>query len=164
MAKSLKNKALSCVCGSEKASDECCLAIINGEKSAQNAEQLMRSRYCAYALGRAVYILKSWHISTRPASLDLETSIKWTGLKVLNSCTEKNNTAFVEFVAGFNNAGIAGQMHERSRFVFEEDQWFYVDGEQIESDTQYHFSLPGRNAPCYCGSGKKFKKCCVNKT
>jgi len=164
MKKSLKNEPLCCICGNEKLLSECCLVIINGEKMAQNAEQLMRSRYSAYTLGRPDYILKSWHVSTRPVSLDLDTSVKWLGLKVLNRCAEKNDIAYVEFVARFNNNGVAGQMHERSRFMLEGEQWLYVDGQQIDVGTQHHFSLPGRNAPCHCGSGKKFKKCCANKT
>jgi len=121
----------------------------------------MRSRYSAYALGRTQYILSSWHMSYRPKTLELEVSLKWSGLKVLSSTAPKHNTAYVEFVAGFNKAGVTGQMHERSRFVFEDGQWFYVDGEQMESSTQYQFSPPGRNEPCPCGSGRKFKKCCA---
>jgi len=175
MNESLKNRGHTCVCGSGKNTTKCCLALLEGGDLAISAEQLMRSRYTAYVLGNDEYLLQSWHVSTRPQSLNLENTLQWCGLKVLNVSPENdtasaNNTAYVEFVAAFidTNAGVssggsasqAGQMHERSRFLFEEDRWFYVDGEQIESATQYNFSLPGRNDPCYCASGKKFKKCC----
>jgi len=157
--KILENKAL-CPCGSKTEAAVCCLAFINGEQVAKTAELLMRSRYTAYALGNEEYILKTWHSSQRPSSIGLGASIEWLGLKVLQSAHNKDNEAFVEFIALFRDAGEIAQMHERSRFVREEGMWFYVDGEQIESNTQHNFKSPGRNDPCYCGSGKKFKKCC----
>jgi len=173
MNKLLKNNLQACVCGSGKDAAECCLALIEGRDLASSAEQLMRSRYTAYVLGHEAYLLQSWHGSTRPQALNLDNKLQWRGLKVLNTSPEKNlavdnNSAQVEFVAAFVDASgevsQAGQMHERSRFVFEGGRWFYVDGEQITSATQYHFDLPGRNDPCYCASGKKFKKCCGKNT
>jgi len=169
MNKPLKNNLQTCVCGSGKNAAACCLALIEGRSLASSAEQLMRSRYTAYALGNEEYLLQSWHASTRPQALNLEGTLRWCGLKVLSTSSEKtsavaNNTAYVEFVAAFidttTDASQVGQMHERSRFLFADGRWFYVDGEQINSATKYHFSLPRRNDPCYCASGKKFKKCC----
>jgi SEC-C motif-containing protein len=164
MNKSNKNSESGCICGSGLAFTGCCLPLVDGHKSATSAEQLMRSRYTAYALGRADYILDSWHRRTQPAQIDLDDSIKWCGLRVISVSREKNNTAYVEFVAEFKGAGHnSGQMHERSRFLFEQSRWFYMDGEQITSTTQHRVSRPGRNDACYCGSGKKFKKCCEMK-
>ena len=147
-----------CPCGSKKKSIECCSRLINGGVKATGAEQLMRSRYTAYTLRNEQYLLDSWHKSTRPSGLELELEglMNWTGLNILKVGREGENTAYVEFVARFNNEGVAGQMHERSRFIREENGWFYVDGEQIESGMKD----PGRNDPCHCGSRKKFKKCC----
>jgi len=162
MSKTIKNTGSSCPCGSKKSAVECCLTLIGGSKYADNAEQLMRSRYTAYVLGESRYILDTWHSSTRPNKIDLPNSVKWTGLKVLQVSTEKNNMAYVEFVASFEDAGAAGQMHERSRFLLEKARWYYVDGEQLESKTHFMHKKPGRNEPCYCGSGRKFKKCCGN--
>jgi len=158
MNKNNINSDLKCPCGSHKQLVECCSRLINGGAKADSAEQLMRSRYTAYALRNEQYVLDSWHKSTRPCELGfkLEVAMKWTGLNVLKASIVENNTAYVEFIARYNNEGVAGQMHERSRFVYEENFWFYVDGEQIES----RLKEPGRNDPCYCGSGRKFKKCC----
>jgi len=150
-----------CPCGSKIKALDCCLAVINGQRQAGSAELLMRSRYTAYALGNEEYILNTWHSSQRPASLELEASVEWQGLKVLMTSPEKNNEAFVEFIAGFSNAGNKGQMHERSQFIQENGVWLYLDGEQIESNTQHNLKKPGRNEPCFCGSGKKFKQCCA---
>jgi len=158
--KILENEGL-CACGSKIKALDCCLVFINGEKAANTAEILMRSRYTAYALANEEYILKTWHISQRPLSIGLDVSVEWRGLKILQASAVKNNEAFVEFIALFSDGGKLAQMHERSRFVREKGIWFYVDGVQVESNTQHSLKSPGRNDPCYCGSGKKFKKCCA---
>ena len=91
----------------------------------------MRSRYSAYVLKLADYLLASWHPSTRPASMDLaeDDGTKWLGLEI-NACAENGDSATVEFVARYRVAGRAVRLHESSRFVREEGHWFYVDGEQ----------------------------------
>ncbi len=163
MKKMTEKPRQACVCGSAKEAADCCLALINGSRVAENAEQLMRSRYTAYALKNVQYVMDSWHVSTRPSEFILNDFPKWAGLKVLNVKPEKAGESYVEFVAAFyDESNNMGQMHERSRFLREEGRWFYVDGEQLASAAQYHFSPPGRNEPCYCGSGRKFKKCCAN--
>ena len=164
-----KQKASHCVCGSAKAAEKCCLLIIKNIKKAESAEQLMRSRYTAYATKNQDYVLRSWHSSTRPAEIDLENNTYWTGLKVLSATPAESRVveaaeAYVEFVADYVNNGQPGQMHERSRFLLEQGEWRYVDGEQLDSVLAGNKVAPGRNDPCYCGSGKKFKKCCINKT
>lgn len=112
---------------------ECCEPFINGTESAPGAEQLMRSRYTAYALGNAAYVLATWHRSTRPAQLELEAPGKphgtqWLGLKI-HSHTQLDEThAQVMFTARYREAGRAHHLKEHSRFVFEDGLWFYVDG------------------------------------
>ncbi|RDH82402.1 MAG: hypothetical protein DIZ80_08895 [endosymbiont of Galathealinum brachiosum] len=154
------NKQRYCPCGSKKNATECCLVFIDKIQIAPTAELLMRSRYTAYALEKSAYILDTWHNSTRPQSMELDSSVEWTGLTVLNCDMEKADVAYVEFIARFNNSGTVGEMHERSRFFLEGNCWFYVDGEQFATDNQVKRKQTGRNEPCYCGSGKKFKKCC----
>ena len=83
----------------------------------------MRSRYSAYALKQGQYLLDSWHVSTRPVSVDLDPSVQWIRLSVLNSAHDR-----VEFIATYRVQGRAYSLHEDSRFVFEDDRWFYVDG------------------------------------
>lgn len=90
----------------------------------------MRSRYAAYVLGRADYLLASWHPSTRPARLDLaqHPAPTWLGLE-LKRHQPDGERATVEFVARFRHGGGKAQrMHEISRFVREDDRWYYVDG------------------------------------
>jgi len=84
----------------------------------------MRSRYCAYVLGEEGYLLKTWHSSTRPATLSLSDSPQWRGLKIIGS-TEST----VEFIARYKVNGKAEKMHEKSRFIREDGEWRYLDGE-----------------------------------
>ncbi len=116
----------------------------------------MRSRYCAYVLKRSDYLAATWHPSTRPASLDVSSDdTAWQRLVIVD--TEKggidDREGEVEFAAYF----LGGELHERSRFLKEAGQWLYVDGDILPPRTEVKV---GRNDPCPCGSGKKFKKCC----
>lgn len=143
-----------CPCGSGTVYGDCCEPLLSGAHPAATAEGLMRSRYTAYGLRDEAYLLASWHVSTRPRALNLaNSSIEWQGLEVLNS-RQGEDKATVEFIARYRQKGVAGAVHENSRFVKEQGQWFYVDGDLKTS------AKVGRNDPCPCGSGKKFKKCC----
>lgn len=123
-------------------------------------EALMRSRYSAFVAKDSEYLLSSWHPSTRPQALDLSTdTTQWCGLTVLAS-TRSGNTGTVHFKAVFKEQAGAAQvgfyvLEERSNFVFEDEQWFYLDGDSAVAALK-----PQRNDSCLCGSGKKFKKCC----
>ncbi len=94
----------------------------------------MRSRYAAYALGREPYLLTTWHASTRPASLALETEPgpRWIGLSILRHEAQGDEHAIVEFVARYRIGGRAYRLHETSRFVRDDGRWFYVDGDVME--------------------------------
>lgn len=89
----------------------------------------MRSRYSAYVLQLEDYLLASWHGLTRPAALNLagEPQPKWLGLEV-KAHQESGHAATVEFVARCKLGGRAQRIHEISRFVFEDGNWYYVDG------------------------------------
>lgn len=93
----------------------------------------MRSRYSAFVLGRVDHLLRTWHGSTRPAELTLESGARWLGLQVRSHEPTGPDTAEVEFVARFRVGGRAVRQHERSRFVREGGHWFYLDGEAADS-------------------------------
>ncbi|HZX32722.1 MAG TPA: YchJ family metal-binding protein [Rhodocyclaceae bacterium] len=120
----------ACPCGSGKAYGACCGRCHEGEP-APTAEALMRSRYSAFVLGLADYLLATWHASTRPERLDLneEPAPKWLGLEVKRHQPQDDSHAVVEFVARYRVGGRGQRLHETSRFVREEGRWFYVDGE-----------------------------------
>lgn len=108
---------------------DCCGRFLDQGLSAPDAEHLMRSRYSAFVLGRSDYLQDSWHVSTRPARLDLEPGTKWLGLEVREHRPIDPHHAEVEFVARSRVAGRGQRLHERSRFVREDGRWFYVDGD-----------------------------------
>jgi len=116
----------SCPCGSGKSFKLCCEPIMNDTSTATSAEVLMRSRYTAYALRNKQYLLESWHSSTRPQSIDLDASVQWLRLEIINSGNDH-----VEFIATHRVHGKAYKMHENSHFVFEDGRRFYVDGEMV---------------------------------
>jgi len=121
----------------------------------------MRSRYTAYSQLNNDYLLATWHPSTRPQSINLELEpVNWTGLRIIDTQAGQadDSQGTVEFIARFKTNGKAGCLQECSRFLKEQGLWFYVDGE-IKSDKQPG-SNPGRNLPCPCASGKKYKYCC----
>ena len=115
--------------GRGRAYAECCALAHGAAPAAPDAETLMRSRYSAFVRGDAPYLLATWHASTRPTSLELEAGAKWLGLEVKRHRTTGEHTAEVEFVARFRLGGRAVRQHERSRFVREDDRWYYVDGD-----------------------------------
>ena len=100
---------------------------------APSAETLMRSRYTAYVLGKESYLLRTWHPATRPPHLTLNENppAKWLGLKIIHTMAGGSNDqqGTVEFVARYKTGGKAGRLHEVSRFVKEDSQWFYMNGD-----------------------------------
>ncbi|NII12184.1 YchJ family metal-binding protein [Oleiagrimonas sp. C23AA] len=128
--KKAKHTREACPCGSGLAYEPCC-APLHAGAAAASAEALMRSRYSAYVRKDAAYLQRSWHASTRPESLDMDDGGQptWLGLDVRRHETD-GDRAVVEFVARFRIGGSRAQrLHEISRFVREEGQWYYVDGD-----------------------------------
>lgn len=87
----------------------------------------MRSRYAAFALDDAAYVLSSWHPVTRPADVEADPGLRWTGLDVLESTGGGlfDAEGVVEFRAHYRDGGRPGDMRERSRFVRHDGQWVY---------------------------------------
>jgi SEC-C motif-containing protein len=115
-----------CPCGSSKAYADCCGRAHDGRPPA-TAEELMRSRYTAFALDKPAYLLASWHPDTRPRRVDPERGLRWRGLEVLD--TDRGSMfdaeGEVEFRARYRLRGKAGEQHERSRFVRHDGAWVY---------------------------------------
>ncbi|MCY9824922.1 YchJ family protein [Vibrio chagasii] len=165
-----------CPCGSNNTYPKCCESAHLDHSSVETPEQLMRSRYSAHVLGLVDYVVATYHPSCNAESQreGIAESIDsdWAGLEVIDTAEGSHeNEGFVEFKAYFNGDGAQYCMQERSRFVRENGLWFYIDGEFPEqsqpepeidprlNQTVESFKI-GRNDPCICGSGKKYKKCC----
>lgn len=116
-----------CPCGLSQPYGDCCGRYHSGGAAAPSAEALMRSRYCAFVKGDAAYLLRTWHPRTRPASLELDPGMRWTGLEILGTRDGSafHSTGVVEFRASYRG----GSLHEVSRFSRVDGAWVYVDGE-----------------------------------
>ncbi|MFI0943562.1 YchJ family protein [Streptomyces sp. NPDC021020] len=119
---------LPCPCGLPAAFADCCGALHQGRAHAGTAEQLMRSRYAAFAVRDTRYLLRTWHSTTRPRELDLDRDVRWTGLDILGGTggSAFHTEGTVEFRAHYRHRGGEGAQHEDSRFVREDGLWVYV--------------------------------------
>ena len=123
----------SCPCESGLNYDSCCGRFIDDGEKPDTAEQLMRSRYTAFALNNIAYLEKSWHPTTRPATIETDEKVRWLGLKIKRTGQggADDDQGIVEFVARFKIDGRGHRLHEISRFVKENGQWLYLDGEMV---------------------------------
>ncbi|MFP1683831.1 YchJ family protein [Alloalcanivorax sp. C16-1] len=144
----------ACPCGADLPYEDCCAPLHRGEP-ALTPEALMRSRYSAFVRNDTTYVARSWHPDTRPTGLMLDDGDHWLELRVLDSDSD-GDRGRVHFRALRRRGKGFSVLEEHSRFVREDGHWFYVDGDSKVSNLK-----PGRNEPCPCGSGKKFKKCCA---
>ncbi|MFA6313783.1 MAG: YchJ family protein [Sterolibacterium sp.] len=120
-----------CPCGSGRPYADCCRLPHEGTIPA-DAEASMRSRYSAYVFKLEAYLRATWHPSTRPQRLDLDddgATTKWLGLEVERHEITGPDQAIVEFTARYKIGGRAQRLHEVSRFVRENGQWYYLDAE-----------------------------------
>ncbi|MCB2181200.1 MAG: DUF89 family protein [Desulfobulbaceae bacterium] len=149
-----------CPCQSGKTFSSCCQPLLTNAENARSAESLMRSRYTAYVIKNTDYLLATWHSSSRPKSINRATIPDWQSLEIVQSSQGRrnDNTGIVEFKASALMEGRLVTLHEESHFIKENNKWFYLDGTIQNSPSP--LKKAGRNAPCPCGSGKKFKKCC----
>ncbi|MFI2190823.1 YchJ family protein [Streptomyces sioyaensis] len=121
--------ASPCPCGRAAAYRDCCAAFHEGRATAPTAERLMRSRYSAFAVGDTGYLVRTWHPTTRPGSLDLDPAQQWTGLDILGTTggSAFHTEGTVEFRAHYTVHGHPDSQYEHSRFVREAGQWVYLD-------------------------------------
>jgi SEC-C motif domain protein len=131
MDAALPTPSAPCPCGLDRPYAACCGRWHAGplHLQAPDAESLMRSRYSAYVLELADYLLDSWHASTRPNEAPrFEPGLRWLGLDIRQHRRVDDRHAIVEFVARSKLGGRAHRLHETSRFVREAGRWTYVDG------------------------------------
>lgn len=156
----------TCACGSQENFDVCCEPILKGSIKAPTAERLMRSRYTAFTRADIDYIENSTDPSMRQTfdrdgTLEWAKSSDWCGLeiKATEAGSESDTKGVVEFIAKYKYDGKENSHHERAEFRKRDGQWFFLDGRLVQEPFRAEEKI-GRNDPCLCGSGKKFKKCC----
>ncbi|CAB1219879.1 YchJ family protein [Acinetobacter bouvetii] len=147
-----------CPCGQGDYAS-CCQPMHLGQAKAETAEQLMRSRYSAFAKHEIDYIVQTTAIGQQQALdvaaiADWSKANQWLKLEVVQAQEKLDkNHAQVEFKAYYHDGKQAQVHHEISHFVKHEGGWYFLD-----PTTNMHITM---KQPCICGSGKKFKQCCA---
>lgn len=159
--------AAGCPCGSEAMFERCCGPLLGGAPAA-TALALMRSRYTAFVT-QAYDHLGATLAPEKQAEFDrAEVARSAAGAQPLGldvrateAGGEADQTGMVEYVARFMVKGQRYDHHERSFFRREAGRWVYVDGQMNPKPPPRQTGVKiGRNEPCPCGSGRKYKKCC----
>lgn len=157
-----------CPCGKTETYAACCGKIHDGAP-ALTAEQLMRARYSAYAAGKITFISETNDPETSqdfdPESAETwSRESAWLGLEIIGTRNGQPGDAEgeVEFKARYRVGDVEETHHEVSLFRFDRksSHWLYRDGKTLRTPVIRNTPKIGRNDPCSCGSGKKFKKCC----
>ena len=157
-----------CPCQSGLAYDDCCGPVIRGERPAATPTALMRSRYSAFARKEIEHLKQSLHPDLRSdhdpeATRRWAEKSEWTGLEIVATAGggTDDDAGTVEFVATYRQKGTTLTHHELAEFKRHQGRWYYTDGKMVTPGTQRNEGPKiGRNDPCPCGSGKKYKKCC----
>lgn len=149
---------LACPCGLGNYA-ECCQPLHVGQAKAQTAQQLMRSRYSAFAKHLVDYIVQTTargqqHSLDVPAIADWAKANQWLKLEIVHAQEKLDkNHAQVEFKAHYHDGKQAQVHHEVSHFVKFEETWYFLDPTTDQQITM--------KQACICGSNKKFKQCCA---
>ncbi|TFC42301.1 hypothetical protein E3T26_05130 [Cryobacterium sp. TMT1-21] len=120
---------MRCPCLSGNPYAECCGRFHRREAAAPTAEALMRSRYAAFAVGDAAYLLATWHPRTQPETFALDDELRWTRLEIERTVAGGpfDTEGVVEFTAYCRDRGTPSTQHEVSRFVKIDRRWVYLD-------------------------------------
>ena len=156
-----------CFCGSGKTFADCCGPILDDPALARTPEELMRARYTAHCRRRYSFLVESTHPAHRDEVSEekvaqLASHVDWTGLEVHSAAPGKTeDERLVAFTAHFTIKDTPQDLREYATFARVDCRWFYVDGD-VHGEEPYkrESHRTGRNEPCPCGSGKKYKKCC----
>jgi SEC-C motif-containing protein len=161
-----------CPCGSGRPRSECCQPVIDRERVAVTAEELMRSRYTAFVVGDVDWIMDSHHPDTvaeidRDEVADWSKQSDWQGLSIRETVDggADDDEGIVVFRARYKLNGQEVNHVERAKFLRADGEWRFhsvapdEEAAPIELTPVTPKSTVGRNDPCPCGSGKKYKKC-----
>lgn len=159
---------MNCPCESGQTYSECCEPIHTGALEAPTAEALMRARYSAILQNNMDFISDSHDPRTRydfdlKATREWAEQTQWLGLEILETEAggEEDQRGWVEFKAYFQGKEGKEAHHELSEFNRRKGKWYFSKAKAPRSKTHVHEGEKvGRNDPCPCGSGKKYKKCC----
>lgn len=155
-----------CPCGTGRPYADCCEPFITGKRLPLTAEELMRSRYSAYTRVETGYILQTTHPDHRgdfdeKGTREWAESSQWEGLEIVNTAGggPDDTEGKVEFIARYRDRDVRRTHHELADFRKLDGVWYFTDGVGVKPAPATSVKV-GRNDPCTCGSGQKYKKCC----
>ncbi len=155
-----------CPCGSGVTHAKCCEPVISGARPAATAEELMRARYSAYVLANTEFLFESTHPDHRQGydhkgTKEWAENAEWDGLEIIGreKGEEGDTSGEVEFIARYRLKGAHHEHHENALFKKKEGAWYFTEGAMVRPKPIVSTKI-GRNEPCPCGSGLKYKKCC----
>ena len=155
-----------CPCGSGMPFDDCCAPLLAGAP-APTALALLRSRYTAFVRGDIGYLAATLAPDIRGDFDQVEAErvageAKWQGLdiRMVTGGGVGDDAGAIEFIARFSLQGQPRIQHERATFGRQDGRWLCTGGEMNPKGPPRQVAKVGRNDPCPCGSGKKYKKCC----
>jgi SEC-C motif-containing protein len=126
----------------------------------------MRARYSAYVAAQMDFIFETTHAKHREGydhagTKEWAENSEWLGLEIVGTLQggPDDERGEVEFIARFREKGVLREHHENAHFLKENGSWYFTDGAMVKPKPVI-VSKPGRNDPCSCGSGIKYKKCC----
>ncbi|MCA9777656.1 MAG: SEC-C domain-containing protein [Candidatus Eremiobacteraeota bacterium] len=150
---------MTCECGKNQAFKDCCGRFLDGSTNPTTCEELVRSRFVAFGFGNFDYIEQT-QVDPLPAEVRERRVPEWESLEIIS--TEdggpEDDIGVVKFEAVYKE-GTRRLHRETSRFVRVDGEWRYEDGD-IQDTPAPGKNKVGRNHPCPCGSGRKFKRCC----
>ena len=158
---------MTCPCGKGASLETCCGPYLDGSAQPETAEALMRSRYTAFATGNVDYVLAT-HDPDRVSEIDRKNTeawskdSEWLGFELVSSENggAADDAGVIEFVAHYKVKGLSIDHRERAYFRKHGSRWVFVDGQMVNGPPVRRTEPRiGRNDPCHCGSGKKYKKC-----
>lgn len=159
--------AEKCPCCSGKSYVDCCEPLIKNLRTAADAVEMMRSRYTAYVKVEMDHLIRSMHPDHRgghnkKAAKKWAENAEWLGLEIVESKPgEKKNEQLVEFIAKYREKNMNHNHHEVALFKKVKGEWYFTDSHVVQPGTFVREEAKvGRNDPCPCKSGKKYKKCC----
>lgn len=158
----------ACPCGSGKEYTACCGPIISGKLDAPTAEALMRARYSAYVKSEIGFIADSCVRAEGQNDIDMDETRRWSeesqwlGLTIHSTSKggASDDEGLVDFSALYSRNGLKDEHREVAGFKKVDGKWLYADGKIVATTIVRSNPKVGRNDPCPCGSGKKFKHCC----
>ncbi len=159
---------MTCHCGKDESTETCCQPYLKGAQKPATAEELMRARYTAFVEGDIDYIINTHdpetvHSIDKDGTEEWAKKSNWLGLEILETEAgqEGDQVGSVKFCATYELNGTKVEHREHAQFRHDGKQWLFVDGQQIAGPpVKRDMPKVGRNDPCPCGNGKKYKNCC----